>query len=156
MKLRRLMSLSILVLAVVALSPATAPAATDHQVPFKGSWQSVETSTGFPFATVVLEGTGNATHLGQFTVEGNFVINLLNGSGTGTEVFTAANGDTVNATGPGQAGPAAPGFVSIVEVITITGGTGRFANATGSYTLTRLLNIVTGVSTGSFEGTISI
>ena len=98
MKLRRLLSFSILVLAVVALSPATAPAATDHQVPFKGSWQSVETSTGFPIATVVLEGTGNATHLGQFTVEGNFVINLLNGSGTGTEVFTAANGDTVNAT----------------------------------------------------------
>jgi hypothetical protein len=155
MKLRRLIFLSILVLAFVALSPAAVPAATGDQVPFKGSWHSVETSTGFPIATVVLEGTGHATHLGQFTVEGNFVINLLNGSGTGTEVFTAANGDTVNATGPGQATPAAPGFVSIVETLIITGGTGRFAHATGSYILTRLLNIATGVSTGSFEGTIS-
>jgi hypothetical protein len=161
MKLRRLMFLSILALAFVALSPAAAPAATGHQVPFKGSWHSVETSTvnfpnGIPTSTVVLEGTGNATHLGRFTVEADLVINLLTGFGTGTEVFTAANGDTVNATGFGQAQlPPAQGFVTIVETLTITGGTGRFANATGSYTLTRLLNISTGVSTGSFDGTIS-
>lgn len=156
MKLRRLMFLSILALAFVALSPAAAPAATGHQVPFKGSWHSVETSTvQFPTENVVLEGTGNATHLGRFTVEAHLVINLGDGSGGGTEVFTAANGDIVNATGTGQATPAAPGFVTIVESLTITGGTGRFANATGSYTLTRLLNISTGVSTGSFDGTIS-
>jgi hypothetical protein len=41
------------------------------------------------------------------------------------------------------------------EVMTITGGTGRFADATGSFTLERVINLSTGVSSGSFSGTIS-
>ena len=43
----------------------------------------------------------------------------------------------------------------IEEVATITGGTDRFANATGTFTVQRMLNLTTGVSTGSFDGTIS-
>jgi hypothetical protein len=37
----------------------------------------------------------------------------------------------------------------------MTGGIGRFVGATGSFTVERLFNQVTGLTTGSFEGTIS-
>ena len=51
--------------------------------------------------------------------------------------------------------PAAPGFLYIVETATITGGTGRFAGATGSFVCERLYDIAGGTTIGSFDGTIS-
>jgi hypothetical protein len=44
--------------------------------------------------------------------------------------------------------------ISIVEVYTITGGTGRFADVTGTFTLESTLEPTTGVSTGTFSGAI--
>ena len=108
-----------------------------------------------PFLSVSLEGTGNATHLGRFTVDIPHVVNTTNRTSTGTYTFTAANGDTLTAGFTGQATLTAPGVLSVVETATITGGTGRFADATGSFSVERMFNQVTGVTTGSFEGTIS-
>jgi hypothetical protein len=44
----------------------------------------------------------------------------------------------------------------IEETATITGGTGRFAGATGSFTAERLYDMVAGTTIGSFEGTIAL
>jgi hypothetical protein len=46
------------------------------------------------------------------------------------------------------------GIASIVEAATITGGTGRFDDATGSFTITRVVDQATGISSGSFSGAI--
>jgi hypothetical protein len=75
----------------------------------------------------------------------------------GSYEFTAANGDTVYAEFTGIATPTAvPGVLYIEETATITGGTGRFAGATGSFTAERLYDMVAGTTIGSFEGTIAL
>jgi hypothetical protein len=54
----------------------------------------------------------------------------------------------------GQATRTSPTTLSIVEVYTINGVTGRFADATGSFTLESTLDQTTGASSGTFSGTI--
>ena len=82
--------------------------------------------------------------------------NLSTGSGVGSLQFIAANGDKVFTTLFGQGTPTGtPGINLIVEVNTITGGTGRFANAKGSFTVERLVDVTTGFTSGSFSGTIT-
>jgi hypothetical protein len=84
-----------------------------------------------------------------------FEVNLLTLAGSGFADFIAANGDSLSTTVTGQASPTENAdALFIVETFTITGGTGRFADATGSFTLERLLNTVTNVSSGSFDGII--
>jgi hypothetical protein len=125
------------------------------ETPFKGKIDAVETGT-IVFPTVFLdrEGTGTATHLGRYTEHIVMTINVPTMSSTGAATFTAANGDIMLASVLGQATRTGPTTLSIVEVYTITGGTGRFADATGSFTLESTLDQTTGVSTGTFTGVI--
>jgi hypothetical protein len=146
-----------LALAVVVVLGIAGPVAAGEQVPFKGRLQGVTTSTPLrpPFVLQTVKATGNATHLGKFTLTILATVNTQAHTGTGTFLFTAANGDTVFGTQTGNDRLTAPGVLTIVENAIFTGGTGRFAGATGSFTNTRLKNLVTGVTTGSFTGTIS-
>ena len=83
-------------------------------------------------------------------------MNLADGSGTGVAQLIAANGDTINLTIDGQGVPTdAPGVNSIVEIHTITGGTGQFAGAKGSFAVERLVDLTTGFTSGSFSGNIT-
>jgi len=100
------------------------------------------------------KGTGTATYLGRYTEHITLDIKLLFMSSTGAATFTAANGDTLTATVAGQATRTSPTTLSIVEVYTITGGAGRFADATGAFTLKSTLDQTTGVSTGTLSGVI--
>jgi hypothetical protein len=150
-----------LLLTAAFVGPAAAlagPAAADQEVPFKGSVQAFETHRlQFPTLFVNAIGTGTATQLGRFTVTYQVEVNLLTGGGPASIQLVAANGDTIFATGLGQSSPTQDPVVnSIVETYTITGGTGRFASTTGSFTVQRLVNVVTGITSGSFDGTIVI
>jgi hypothetical protein len=155
-----LAAVAIVFVALTSLAvPVAAGAAAGHEVPFKGSLQGVDalnfTVPCGPLAPFLLTGTGNATHLGRFTVDFPHCVNFDNGFGSGTFVLTAANGDTVTGTVIGQAVlPPANGVLSINETWAITGGTGRFGGATGIFTMARL-NTGPDATTGSFEGTIS-
>ena len=147
-----------LALAVLVVLGLTGPAAAGAQVPFKGRLEGVDTTTPLtpPFVSATVEATGEATHLGEFTLTILVTGNRATGMATGTFLFTAANGDTVFGALSGQSTLTAPGVITIVENMIITGGTGRFAGSTGSFTSTRLRNVVTGVVTGSFVGTIRL
>jgi len=135
-------------------------ARTTAVVPFKGSLQGAFIVTfdppPSPFFTVLLEGTGNATLLGRFTLEAPHRVDTRTGGASGSLAFTAANGDVLTANFTGASGPtSSPEVFAIVETATITGGTGRFAGATGSFIIERLVDLGTGLTTGSFDGTIS-
>jgi len=125
-------------------------------VPFHGSLEATETETGsFPVLSVTLVGTGTATHLGAFTVASAFQFDVRTLAGHGSQTFTAANGDRLSADVTGQ-GAIANGVVTIVETAVITGGTGRFADATGGFTTHRSLVQAAGTSSGSFDGTLDL
>ncbi len=143
--------LLVVILAMTAITNASA----DGTRPFKGSLQAIEVNTpGFPIVIAAATGSGHATHLGSYTVSYTVTINVLTGVGTAQAVFVAANGDTVSAQGQGQFTPTGPALGSIVEAYSITGGSGRFAGASGSFILERTVNEITGVTVGAFEGQI--
>ena len=128
-------------------------------LPFKGQLQSTERVVSMPddnTAVRHLDGTGNATHLGQFTLSADFTVIMSTGNATGTATWTAANGDQLRAIVAGHGDIVEFPTVTITETHTITGGTGRFANASGIMTIERSANILTGASTGSLSGTISL
>jgi hypothetical protein len=147
-----------LALAALAVLGFARSAAAGDQVPFKGSLDGVVTHTPIDAQhdQVDVEATGNATHLGEFTLDIPHIANHSNGTAIGSYEFTAANGDSVFADFTGQATPTStPGVLYIVETATITGGTGRFAGASGSFICERLFDRIAGTTIGSFEGTIS-
>ena len=121
-----------------------------------GTFDALETDQVQPGTTLLvtrLEGSGIASHLGRYTAVAEFTVNFATGAGGGSITFTAANGDRLVATETGQATDA-NGIADITETATITGGTGRFAGATGVLTIRRRLELATGVSRGRVEGTI--
>jgi hypothetical protein len=105
-------------------------------VPFKGESSGVATTVGFdPELGVVSvhgEGQGEATHLGRFTLTADVAIHVLtpNSLVIGNWTYVTANGDKLFAHMIGGAG-ADP--LHGVGAFTITGGTGRFRGASGSY-----------------------
>jgi hypothetical protein len=126
------------------------------QTPFKGAVRAVETVLVVPpTASLTRDGTGTSTYLGKFAEHIVMTIDLPTMSSTGAATFTAANGDTVTASVVGQATPTGATTFAIVEVYTITGGTGRFAGATGTFTLQSTVDDATGISSGTFSGVIN-
>jgi hypothetical protein len=148
-----------LALAVVTVLGLSGPAAAGDSVPFKGSLSGDVTHTPVDAQTdaVLVEATGTATQLGRFTLDIPHLVDLPTRTAAGIYEFTAANGDKVYAQFSGQASPTAtPGVIYIVETAMVTGGTGRFAGATGSFVTERLYDRIAGTTIGSFEGTISV
>jgi len=140
-------------LAVAVLLPC-ALVAQSKLVPFKSSSlvqaveQSYDDETGITYQ--VLTGNGISSHMGRVTVwaeialsPGDLVVDqtgaFIVSHFSGTEIETAANGDTVESTIEGTYSipwPWPSPFIAyITGTRTVTGGTGRFQGATGSMTL---------------------
>ena len=144
-------------LCVVAVLGLTVPTLAEELVPFKGSLQGdVSHTPDPPFDFVEIDAAGNASHLGKFTLAIPHLVNTTTRTAVGTYEFAAANGDMLFADFTGQSTPTStPGVIHIVETATITGGTGRFAGATGSFIAERLFDRIEDTTIGTFKGSIS-
>jgi hypothetical protein len=143
---------------VVSLAIAVVgPVAAKELVPFRGEMSGTATVTPIapPVVSVLLETSGVATQLGRFTLVAPHTVNQATLTATGTYTLTAADGSTLTATLSGSATLVAPGQLSIAETGIITGGTGRFEGATGTFSTQRTFFPGTGQTHGSFEGWIS-
>ena len=132
-----------------------------EEVPFKGSLEAVFSVMPLDPTHLFVEITQctqcEVTHLGKFTLTMPHTVELTSpttATATGFVVLTAANGDTITARFVGNATLEGP-IANILEVFVITGGTGRFSVATGSFRFERTANLATLKSTGTIEGTIS-
>jgi hypothetical protein len=130
----------------------TANATSGSDLPFRGTLQATETEDG---ALHHLVGTGTSTYLGRFTLTSEFIVDATTWTASGTATWAAANGDQISTTVTGQAVVTFP-IATISETHIITGGTGRFAGASGSIVLARSLNLQTLISSASITGTIDL
>ena len=145
--------------AALLLTAAIAgPASAGQQVPFRGTLAGSATVTPLnpPVVAVRLEATGTATYLGRFSLLAPHTVNQATMTAVGTYEMTAANGDHVFADFTGTARMIEPPNVAIDETATITGGTGRFTGATVTIHVERVFNHVTGVTTGTLDGWITM
>ena len=151
-----------------AVTPGQTQARGAVQLPFRGTFKGesrgvLNCPPTCPPTILSVTGTdtGEATHLGHFTAVYEDTVDAALATGTGTFTLTAANGDKLFTTYVGgQTDFVPPNLSTLTLVATITGGTGRFAAATGTFTLIRIGEVDfeagTGKEHGSFEGQISL
>jgi len=156
--MKRSLSIKFLVLTLTLLVGSVAVTATERPFSLNGTGIAIPILDGN--GNVVgaePTGSGNATHLGMFTNTGHVDFTpdasnptILHPSGGG--VFTAANGDKLN-------------FVIITGALDLTtgigtgdfaftGGTGRFANASGHVSGVIQQNVITGAYELTLVGNI--
>jgi hypothetical protein len=155
--LRRHTLIGLLVLPALAL-PMQA-AANDH-LPLKGSEAGTFQLLG-PCETsgiiLAVTGTGHTNQLGNYRGDYRECLDPATGAVTdGTFTLTAANGDKVFGSYSGQAAPTNDAnVVSYKDPGVVTGGTGRFAAASGTMTTSGVANLATGEYKGTIAGSLS-
>jgi hypothetical protein len=148
--------------ALLITTAIAGPEKAKKEVPFKGVIDgTLDFTFDIPNDELIIAGSGGgeATHLGRFTGDVTVAIDLTNPDvgGVVMRTFVAADGSELYAEGPGVGSPPPNQFV--VEELIITGGTGRFEGASGSFTLEHWVYDVAPpfidlVTEGSFDGTI--
>ena len=141
--------------ALILTATLAIPAAAQQQVPFKGTFQGNDAVTS---TTITTSGTGVATHMGQLSLTNILSLSTLSGTGH----WVAANGDSIDTTfvSSPDFSTAPLGYITVTETHTVTGGTGRFAGAQGTFILERTHITTpsadgTHVTFGSFHGSIT-
>lgn len=144
--MKRFLSIKLIVLTLALLFGALRAGATER--PFSLNGKGVASIAGggsVPVGSIM--GSGTATHLGLFTNSATIYFNpdpndptLVHPTGEG--IFTAADGDKINIV----VEDASMSLITGVGggIFRITGGTGRFANATGWMNAVVEQNFITG------------
>jgi hypothetical protein len=146
--------------AAIIFSAAFAIPAAAQKQEFKGALQGTDTAhapgTSPGTAVVTTSVTGIATQIGQFSFIQECTVNLAVAVETCSAHWIAANGDSFDTAIAGSAEPTTTAdVISITEIHHITGGTGRFEGAQGSFTLHRLHLATSFFTSGSFDGTFT-
>lgn len=100
-------------------------------------------------------GVCQLAHLGRVSVYDTQQINLATGTETAQVTFTAANGDELRLTNVGANERTGPATIRFTGTITVVGGTGRFANATGQITAEGTADLVSGQGWITLDGSIA-
>ena len=127
-------------------------------VPFKASYDVTSVLLQPPPNIIQnVSGTGIASHLGKSTFDAISYVTVTAHppfTVTGTRTITAANGDQIFTTFSGTSVPVVNGKNGADLNETITGGTGRFADASGHFTTTARNNFIIASFKADFDGYI--
>jgi hypothetical protein len=150
-------------LATIGLAPAFAAEMVPHKARAAGSF-----TANADMSQLHLVGSGNATHLGAVTSDGHiaflggpdgagcFTIHddqVLTSTDTGEQIWISVDGAACPVNGPTQ--PVGHGVYRIVAPFAITGGTGRFAGASGGGNAVCFGDFDHGTFSYTQQGTIS-
>ena len=141
--------------AAIAAGTLASAASAEHSVPFDGSYSGTSSRSG---NTINVATTGQATHLGESSEAVTAVVTFSAtpcGTVAGNGTATAANGDELFFSTSGTICPEGAGLFAISISRTITGGTGRFADASGDLTASGTVNLVAGTLSYTVAGSIS-
>ena len=166
------LSIAAMIMTAALAVPAAAQTSCAEFAPgcFRGIFQGEDAhdilAPGATSVVIRTTATGVGTRLGRFSLNREITANLVNFSAAGSAQWVAANGDSIYTTVVGQAEPSdlPGGFLKVTEHHTITGGSGRFTEAQGSFCVELFHRLEAsgaagGVEThdvfGSFHGTIT-
>ena len=158
--MNRHMSKAGLLLAVFTLLCPAGPLMAQAELPFLGTVSTVATVSQLNDCevSVITSGEGQATYLGNFTWQSTHTLNVCTTPFTGSDgslTLTAADGDQLFGTYTTTTQFISPLLAAFDFTITVTGGTGRFANTTGTIKATGQADRSTNTGTATLTGTIS-
>jgi hypothetical protein len=151
-------------LGLVLAAMAAGPAAAGGQRPVSGHFTALAGPAvqrcGAGALTLGFEIDGVASHLGRLTGFGSNCTELTLATSAvavwdGLATFTAADGSTLSSASEGSQGAPVAGVATFEIIHTITGGTGRFADAAGVWTVTGTIDFTTGIVRGQVTGWLS-
>lgn len=147
------------VAAVVAALAMPLGALGGSRVPLKGedagAFGPGDHSCAPGYGSLDIDGTGNATHVGKYAYHADECFSPTTLLFDGSFTIIAANGDSIVGTYSGNV-PSIDFPVAVYEQdAEITGGTGRFAAATGEFHVSGLANLATGRYSQELSGVVS-
>jgi hypothetical protein len=162
--IKRISLMTAIFLSVALVSSAVEAAV----IPINGTIAGSESDAPFPNPAEGFYVNGSVTsadtQLGPFTLFYSVPVAFAflgtppgNTGGSRLIVGDAANGDSILTWGLGNnPGTCANGDFHVVGTETIIGGTGRYANAIGRYTVDRCVNLATGETSGTISGYVVV
>ena len=151
-------------LGLLAALAASGLALATSERPFSGEFTvgvvGVEQRCGDGALTIGFAGSGRASHLGRITGTGSNctefdlavqAVPIYAGLAT----FVAADGSTLTFAYEGEQQAPVDLRATTITSNAVVGGTGRFADASGSWTTVGTIDLATGLFSGSFSGWIS-
>jgi hypothetical protein len=146
-------------LGIVGLTTNTA-SALGVPLPFHAKFSGTAALTS---ATVTsFSGKGDATYLGHVLTDGHAYISGSDSSCPGgvanlnVETLTASTGDTLTISSQDVACPTSPGIYRGSGHWTVTGGTGRYAHASGQGSYAGTANFNVGTFTITLNGSVAL
>ena len=159
--MRRLTILAgVLLLAVTAAIPAHAAERRPMRGTFDASVAPAAQRCGPAALTLGFQVHGVATHLGQLSGSGSNCTEFTLATSAvavwdGLATLTAADGSTISTTSNGRQDQPVAGLAGFAVIHHVTGGTGRFAGASGIWTVSGTIDVVHGTLDGTVSGWLS-